>query len=269
MSVTVSYISTGTTDNGTGWTNHTHDLARRNIEVPSVSEFENLETLSQSTAGSVRECKRNIDVLTKEVKGVLTQVKTSLSDTMMDFDNKQAALRKVFQDQFSAGGEFFTLFGKMTQGHMDNVQKVLTQVQSCAQKVDEQIISITRTVEQVHGEAAECTLRQKQVEQSIQGFYARLDRMAEFTAQIESVGKQLAAVNNDLKVTQTLAKHQQQELEQLQKTTAERQKELATLDRQCRETRSGCQEMLSACAVFRQAKGSWIMRIKWLLGVGI
>jgi len=108
MSIKVSYLTSNNTDNGTGFLGHSHGLSVKDYDVPSVSEFQSLQS-------KVSRCEEMIDDLEQQVQ----EIQESIDHCSMSVakcqkasgaaSEKIAAVVRAFSDTGKLSTEFKTI----------------------------------------------------------------------------------------------------------------------------------------------------------------
>ena len=128
MPVEVSYLKSNSTDNGTGWTNHTHSLSVEDHTVPTIGEFRGLEKRIENCRESIVEMENDIAETRRCVDDCLTKV--------MDAKKRSDAAAKkisVFAASLSDTGKLATVFQKIVETNLVKIQHE-NDVMACAVK---------------------------------------------------------------------------------------------------------------------------------------
>lgn len=117
MPVEVSYLKSNSTDNGTGWTNHTHSLSVEDHTVPTAREFRALEN-------KVDKCLEAVEAAVESVSEIRECVDDCRTKVMNAKRSADAAAKRIsdFATALTDTGKLATIFKKIVETNLVKIQ---------------------------------------------------------------------------------------------------------------------------------------------------
>lgn len=117
MPVKVSYLKSNSTDNGTGWTNHTHSLSVDDYAVPTLQEFRALER-------RIENCHESISEMEDRIADIRGRINDCIAKVMNAKRSSDAAAKKIngFATSLSDTGKLATVFKRIVETNLLKIQ---------------------------------------------------------------------------------------------------------------------------------------------------
>ena len=117
MPVKVSYLKSNSTDNGTGWTNHTHSLSVDDYAVPTLQEFRALER-------RIENCHESISEMEDRIADIRGRIDDCIAKIMNAKRSSDAAAKKIngFATSLSDTGKLATVFKRIVETNLLKIQ---------------------------------------------------------------------------------------------------------------------------------------------------